>query len=116
VHDFQLLLNEPGSGVLELKVTGEIDMATVEPLREAAQTAAESGTYQCLVFDLSDLSFIDSTGLHALTEANRAMNARGGATKVVCGPGNLMKLFNITGLDRVFSIVHSRAEAIAIAA
>jgi anti-sigma B factor antagonist len=115
VQDFQLLLSEPSAGVLELKLTGEVDMPTVQPLREATSTAIASGSYQCLV-DLSALSFIDSSGLHALTDANRSMVARGGTTKLICAPGNLMKIFELTGLDRVFSIVGTRAEAIAVAA
>jgi anti-sigma B factor antagonist len=116
VQDFELLLSEPSAGVLELKLTGEVDMATVQPLRDATSRAVESGSYECLVFDLSAVSFIDSSGLHALTDANRSMAARGGTTKLICAPGNLTKVFELTGLDRVFSIVGSRAEAIAVAA
>ncbi len=116
MQDFQLLLSEPSAGVLELKLAGEVDMATVDPLREAAKTAASSGDYDTLVFDLTGLTFIDSTGLHALTEANRAMMARGGRVQIVCAPGNLLKVFELTGLDRVFPIVQSRAEAFSIAA
>jgi len=116
VQDFQLLLSEPSTGVLEFKLAGEVDMATVGPLKEATKTAASSGDYDCLLFDLTGLTFIDSTGLHALTEANRAMKARGGRVQMVCAPGNLLKVFELTGLDQIFPIVHSRAEAFSIAA
>ena len=44
------------------------------------------------------------------------MRARGGTAKLICGPGNLLKIFELTGLDRVFSIVGSREEAVAVAA
>jgi hypothetical protein len=44
------------------------------------------------------------------------MVARGGTTKLICAPGNLMKVFELTGLDRVFPIVGTRAEAMAVAA
>ena len=37
-----MLLSEPTTGVLELKLAGEVDMATVDPLRDAAKTAAGS--------------------------------------------------------------------------
>jgi anti-sigma B factor antagonist len=116
VRDFQLLLSEPGAGVLELKLTGEVDIATVQPLRDATRTAAASGSYHCLLFDLSGLGFIDSSGLHALAEANRAMVARGGETKVICAHGGLLKIFELTGLDRVLSILGNRGDALAVAA
>ena len=102
--------------MLELRLTGELDLSTVETLREATRTAVASRSYTSLVFDLTALGFIDSSGLHALTEAHRAMLGIGGTTTLVCGPGNLLKIFEITGLDRVFSIVSNRSEAIAVAA
>ena len=116
MEDFQLLLGEPTPGVLELTLIGEVDLGTVEPLHAATQTAVASGDYTCLVFDLTRLGFIDSSGLHALTDAHKAMALTGGATKFICEPGNLLKLFEITGLDQVLSIVRSRDEAFAVAA
>ncbi|HEX4734450.1 MAG TPA: STAS domain-containing protein [Thermoleophilaceae bacterium] len=116
MHDFQLLLSEPNAGVLELSLVGEVDLGNVETLREASQTAAGSGDYSCLVFDLTRLAFIDSSGLHALTEARAAMVARGGTTKVVCSHGSLLKVLELTGLTQIFPIVSTRDEAIAVAA
>lgn len=116
MQDFQLLLTEPGAGVLEFTLIGELDLSTVQTLRDATSSAAASGDYQCLVFDLTRLGFIDSSGLHALADAHRAMVTSGGTSKVVCSTGNLLKVFQLTGLDRVFSIVQTRDEAIAVAA
>jgi anti-sigma B factor antagonist len=116
MQDFQVSLSEPSPGVLELTLIGEVDLATVEPLRAASQTAAASGEYNCLIFDLTRLTFIDSSGLHALTDARAAMVARGGTTTIVCRQSNLLKVFELTGLDRIFQIVAARDEAIAVAA
>lgn len=116
MQEFQLLLTEPSEGVLEFSLIGEVDLGTVEPLREASRTAAASGDYSCLVFDLTRLSFIDSSGLHALTDAHRAMAAKGGKTKIICDGANLLKLFELTGLSQLFTIVGTRDEAIAVAA
>jgi anti-sigma B factor antagonist len=116
VQDFQLLLSEPHTGVLELKLTGEVDMATVTPLRETTATATASGDYECLVLDLSGVSFMDSSGLHVLVETQRAMTAAGRAMKIVCSSSNLLKIFELTGLDRVLTIVSDRSEAFAVAA
>lgn len=115
MQDFQLLLGEPSAGVLELKLFGEVDMATVVPLREATRTAVASGDYDCLLFDLSGVTFMDSSGLHVLAETNRKMIAAGGGTRVVCGPGRLREIFELTALDRVLTIVNERDDAVVAA-
>jgi stage II sporulation protein AA (anti-sigma F factor antagonist) len=111
VPDLQLQLTEPSERVLELRLSGEIDLATVEPLRETVQRAIASGGYDSLVIDLLDVGFIDSSGLHVLADANTAMAAAGGTTKIVCAATSLRKIFELTGLDRVLTIVHERASA-----
>jgi anti-sigma B factor antagonist len=116
VQDLQLLITEPRERVLELRLSGDIDLATVEPLRDAARRSAASGDYDALVIDLLGVHFIDSSGLHALMEAHKAMVAAGGTTKVVCAAPNLLKVFELTGLDRVLAIVTDRPEAYAVAA
>ena len=116
MHDFQLLLNETNPGVLELALVGEVDLGNVETLREASQTAAGSGDYSCLVFDLTRLAFIDSSGLHALTQARAAMVRREGTAKLICNDGGLLKVLELTGLTQIFEILSTRDEAFAVAA
>lgn len=116
VQGLQLLMTEPTERVLELRVAGEIDMATVEPLRDAARRTASSGEYDSVVIDLLGVEFIDSTGLHALTEAHAAMQRIGGSVTIVCASPNLLKVFELTGLDQVLTIVRDRPEAYAAAA
>jgi anti-anti-sigma factor len=116
MQNFQLLLSQPAARVLELRPSGEIDLASVTPLREATRTAIESHEYDWLVFDLSAVTFMDSTGLHVLAEANTAMIRDGGAIRVICGPGQVRKVFELTGLDRVLSIFSERSQALALAA
>jgi anti-anti-sigma factor len=102
--------------MLELRLSGEVDMATVVPLRDATKAAVASRDYDTLVFDLSGVTFMDSTGLHVLTQAQRSMAAAGGGTKVICAAGALLKVFELTALDRVLTIVSHRDEAFAVAA
>jgi anti-sigma B factor antagonist len=116
VQDLQLLITEPQDRVLELRLAGAIDMATVEPLRDAARRCAASGEYDALVIDLLGVDFIDSSGLHALMDAHRGMSTAGGRTTVVCAAANLLKVFELTGLTELLSIVDDRPEAYAAAA
>jgi anti-sigma B factor antagonist len=92
-------------------MSGELDLGTVTPLRDAARAAAKDD-YRALVFDLSRLDFIDSTGLHVLVEAHRAMLAAGRESKVVCSATTMLRIFELTGLSNVLDIVGSRDEAL----
>jgi anti-sigma B factor antagonist len=93
-------------------MSGELDLATARPLQEAARTATADG-YEVLVFDLSRLDFMDSTGLHLLAEAHRAMAAKGQQAVVVCSSPMLLIVFELTGLDRLLTIVATREQALA---
>jgi anti-sigma B factor antagonist len=116
VQDFQLLLSQPHARVLELRLAGEIDLATVPPLREATRTATASRDYDCLVFDLSDVSFMDSSALHVLAAAHTKMTSAGGSVRVICGSPNLLKVFELTGLAEVLPVFSERSDALAVAA
>ena len=112
VTQFQLLLSEARQDVLVFGMSGELDLGTVRPLKEAAETASANG-YRTLVFDLTRLDFIDSSGLHVLAGAQRAMKAKQGDAYVVCSSANLMRIFELTGLDHLLTIVPTRDAALA---
>lgn len=116
VEHLQLFITEAGERKLELDLSGELDMATVEPLREAARRSAASGDYDELVIDLAHVQFIDSSGLHALMEAHSAMARAGGRTTIVCTAPHLLEVFELTGLCRLLTIVGDRRQAYAAAA
>ena len=63
--------------------------------------------------DLTNTSFIDSTGLAALVAGNNRAKAAGGSVRVVCTQPRILKLFRITALDEVFTIYPDRASALA---
>jgi anti-anti-sigma factor len=102
--DFQLLLTEPGERTLVMKLSGELDLGTADPLRDATKAAVASGDYDTIVFDLTHLTFIDSSGLHLLTKVHRSMTAAGGGTRVICPSPHLMKVFELTGLTDYFAL------------
>ena len=92
-------------------------MASVGPLKEASATAVSSGRYTELVFDLCDVSFIDSSGLHVLVEAHRQMTAKGGTVQIVCPPGQVRKIFELTAIDTFVPILSEPIPAaVAVAA
>ncbi len=57
-----------------------------------------------LVVDLTQLEFIDSTGLGALIGAHRRASERKGSLRIVAPEGQILRLLRITGLLDVLSV------------
>jgi anti-sigma B factor antagonist len=98
-------------GVAVVAVRGEIDVATSPEMRHVLEELLEPRP-GLLIVDLSDVSFIDSTGLGALVEAVTAARAGGGDLQLVVTQPHIMKLLELTGLDAVFTVVSSTNEAV----
>ena len=90
-----------------LAVSGEIDLGTVGELRDALVRAGESGAPEVLV-DLSDVDFMDSTGLSALVIAHRSMGADARWLVIICPPGPARRALEVSGLDGVLRLDRAR--------
>jgi len=91
-------------------VAGEIDIATVAQLEEQLSALADSG--RPLVADLGQVSFIDAAGLRALGRAAKQAAAHSARMHVVCGRPQILRLFELTGLDDRVSVTHTLADAL----
>ncbi|MEJ5187123.1 MAG: STAS domain-containing protein [Candidatus Geothermincolales bacterium] len=91
------------NGIRILVVRGEVDLSTSERLKEAVYESLEEGPGN-LVVDLNGLDFMDTTGLGALVAGLKRARQGGGDLSLVCNRGHLLKIFSLTGLDKVFSI------------
>jgi anti-sigma B factor antagonist len=99
-------------GVPVVTAPREIDMASAESLRAVlAETAARG--HATIVVDLSSTRFCDSAGLHVLIRAHRAAVAEGGELRLVIGAAGVLRIFAITGVDRVMPRFADRAAAVA---
>jgi anti-sigma B factor antagonist len=92
-------------------VSGEVDVYSAPALKESLTGLLKSGAASVIV-DLTDVAFLDSTGLGALVEARAATSEAGGSLPLVCNQERILKLFTITGLDGVFAIHRSVDEAV----
>lgn len=70
-----------GSGAI-LRLVGEIDLSSVHVLDEQFALAASSGSTQ-LVIDATNVTFMDSTGLHALIAGKRLIHEKGSQIALV---------------------------------
>ncbi len=89
-----------------LSVNGEVDVYTAPTLRERILSAMNEGA-TTIVIDLSNVSFMDSTGLGILVGALKRMRQADGELHVVCDSEPVLKIFRVTGLMDVFGVVSS---------
>jgi anti-sigma B factor antagonist len=101
---------EPNVAVIELK--GEVDLYTCPELKDELLRVIGDGA-TIVVVDLTETTFIDSTGLGVLIRGVERLTTEDGRLAVVCIDPNMVKVFEVTGLDRVFTIYSTREEALA---
>ena len=95
-----------------IELGGEVDLYTAPEFKERMVQVIEDGKKQVVV-DLSKATFIDSTTLGVLVGGVKRLRPAGGSLTIVCTDQNICKIFEITGLDRVFPIHDSRDDALA---
>ena len=84
-----------------LRLTGDLDMAEVEQLKEVLRTTRADEEVETVI-DLRNLSFLDSSGLSALLEAQSAAHESGRRVSLIRGPRQVHRVFEITGTDTRF--------------
>jgi anti-sigma B factor antagonist len=85
-----------------LSVGGEIDVYTAPTLRERLDEVLNQGT-RSLCIDLTGVQFLDSTGLGVLVGTMKKIGSEGSLV-IVCNRPHILKVFEITGLAKVFDI------------
>jgi anti-sigma B factor antagonist len=98
-----------------MSVGGEIDVYTAPIVRERLDAAVRDGHVN-LVVDLSRVRFLDSTGLGVLVGRLKLTRSRDGSLRLVATEEKVLKVFAITGLDKVFEIYPTLEEALAASA
>jgi anti-sigma B factor antagonist len=110
--DFSIRRTALASDTALVELEGQIDLHTAPQLKEHLLGAIDEGAAN-IVVDLSETSFIDSMTLGVLLGAVKRLRPRGGQLRIVCTDPSIRKIFEITLLDRVFSLHESRDEALA---
>jgi anti-sigma B factor antagonist len=103
---------EAAGGVPVVTAPEQIDTANAACLRAAVLTGAARG-HGTLVIDMSRTRFCDSAGLHVLVGAHHRAQAEGGEVLLVIAGAAVLRIFAITGLDRVIPSFASLDEALA---
>ncbi|HZG70350.1 MAG TPA: anti-sigma factor antagonist [Chondromyces sp.] len=88
---------------VNVKLAGEIDAYTAPKLRETLFPYTERKGAS-VVIDLTDVEYMDSTGLGVFVGLFKSLNANEGSLKLVGLSERLKRLFDITGLADIMNI------------
>jgi anti-anti-sigma factor len=85
-----------------IRPTGDLDLATVEPFRRQVQDALVGDPME-LVIDLTDVPFLDSSGIAVVAGALRQQRAHGGSVTVENSQPIVKRALELVGLGMLLS-------------
>jgi len=109
--NFDIKTEELGDSSYVISLAGEVDLYTAPEFKQQLLDVIGQGGKEVIV-DFSNTTFIDSTTLGVLVGGVKRLRSNDGQLALVCSDRNITKIFEITGLDRVFTIYPTRDAAI----
>jgi anti-sigma B factor antagonist len=94
-----------------ISLSGEVDLYTAPEFKQQLLDVIGQGGKE-IVVDFTDTTFIDSTTLGVLVGGVKRLRPNGGRLSLVCSDRNITKIFEITGLNKVFEIYETRDAAV----
>lgn len=98
---------------LFVRIDGELDLHTAPAFKARVASELEAAPHlSTVVVILSDVSFIDSSGLGALLSQYRAVTSRGGRLILVGPRPSVRRVLQFSGLLKVIDVVESEEKAL----
>ena len=94
--------------VIELE--GEVDVYTAPQLKQQIISILEGGA-KVLAINLTKVDYLDSTALGVLIGGLKRMREKDGNMVLICPSPRIRRVFEITGLDKIFDIYNTEEEA-----
>ena len=104
------------NGIPILVLTGRLNQASADALHAAAMEVAGDETSKALVVDMGGVDFIASVGIRSLIRPSQALSMRGGKLAVANLSPQISDFFKLTGLDQMFRLYETVADATAAVA
>ncbi|HEX3433396.1 MAG TPA: STAS domain-containing protein [Solirubrobacteraceae bacterium] len=108
---FGIIQSQPDERTSVVSLEGELDLGRAPSLKWALVDSVDAG-YKQLIVDLTRVRFMDSTALSVLVGVNRSLDA-GARLAIVCVNTNVLKIFELSGMDGAFAIFPTVDEALA---
>jgi anti-sigma B factor antagonist len=109
----QVSIESPQAGITVLRPSGGIDMSNVPAFRQTLQSAAQQAE-RGLILLLSEVEFIDSSGIAVLIEGFKWSRARSIAYILAQLPPAVKMVIELARLENFFPIAESLDEATAL--
>lgn len=110
--DLQVEVSAAGTTPL-VSVAGELDAVAAPQLDDALAPLLAEGDGSGLVLDLSGVTFLDSSGLGVCIKAVKGVRAQGGEVALVATTPRVLKVLEITGIDKAVVVVGTVEDAVA---
>ena len=109
--NFDITTEQLSDDAYVIALSGEVDLYTAPEFKQQLLDVIAKGA-KTVVVDFSNTTFIDSTTLGVLVGGVKRLRSNDGQLSLVCSDRNITKIFEITGLDKVFTIYATREEAV----
>jgi len=97
-EDDSMLLYDKNRTTLTVRLTGELDHSAAARIRSELDGLIAGSNVRKLVFDLSDLEFMDSSGIGLIIGRYKLMVKRAGTVAVTCPCTRIDRIFEMSGL------------------
>lgn len=106
------IITRTANGIPIIELSGEVDAYTCSMLRDAMVEVIEQGN-PMVVVSMADVEYIDSSGLGTLVGGLKRASEHSGRIAVVARSIQIRKVFEITGLEKVFPLFETEIDATA---
>ena len=108
--DLKIALEEKDDTMV-LRLDGEVDVYTAPKLKSRLIDLVDQGKFK-IVVDLEKVAFMDSSGLGVLVGGLKRVRSHDGSISLICSQENILKIFRITGLVKIFPIFDNEGQAL----
>lgn len=107
--DLLSVARDERSGWTMISAVGQLDVATAPGFRQTLLEAQYGGGAR-VALDFSGLEFIDSFGLGVVVGGVKRARAHEGELAVICPPGRIRHVFEMTGVDRLLPLIEDAGD------
>ena len=100
------------NNILIAKMIGELDHHNAEKVKNKLEEEIINRGIKNLVFDLSELAFMDSSGIGMIIGRYKMVVAIGGKVNIICINKQIEKILTLSGLNKIINVYSDYNEAV----
>ncbi len=97
---------------LIVSINGEVDHHVAEEIRVKIEKELDKFQGKNIIFDFSDITFMDSSGIGMVIGRYKYALAQGGRTAVVCHNDKVKQIFQLSALFQIIPCCNTTQEAL----